>query len=192
MNDIFIHPTAVIDQGAAIGSGTKVWHFCHVMADASVGNECILGQNVFVADGVVIGDHCKIENNVSLFKGVICENDVFVGPCVAFTNVKTPRAFIERKESFLKTHIGCGAYIGANATIVCGISIGKYALIAAGAVVTRNVAPYELVAGVPARHMGFVSKRGCLLSFDSSGCAVCPESGARYQLINGIVYPESI
>lgn len=189
MNKAMIHPTALIDEGAHIGEGTKVWHFTHVMNGAAIGKECILGQNVFVASGVVLGDRCKVQNNVSLYTGVVCDEEVFIGPSVVFTNIKTPRAFIERKDSFLPTTISRGASIGANATIVCGTQIGSYAMVAAGAVVTHDVEPYELVAGVPARVVGYVSKRGCVLCFDQSGKAICPESGALYQLIEGKIIP---
>jgi UDP-2-acetamido-3-amino-2,3-dideoxy-glucuronate N-acetyltransferase len=154
------HPTAVIDRGAAIGAGTKVWHFCHVMAGARVGVRCVLGQNVFVAAGAVVGDGCRVQNNVSIYDGVTLEADVFVGPSAVFTNVRTPRAFVDRKDAFEPTTVGRGATIGANATIVCGVKIGEHAFVAAGAVVTRDVAPFAMVAGVPARRRGWICRCG--------------------------------
>ena len=150
------HPTAVIDRGATIGAGTKIWHFCHVMKGARVGARCVLGQNVFVAGGAVVGDGCHVQNNVSIYDGVVLADEVFVGPSAVFTNVKTPRAAVSRKGEFVTTRVGRGATIGANATIVCGVAIGEYAFVGAGAVVTRDVAAHALVTGVPARRAGWV------------------------------------
>lgn len=183
----FSHPTAIIDPAASIGANTKVWHFCHVMAEARIGDNCILGQNCFVGSEVSIGSGVKIQNNVSIYQAVTLEDDVFVGPSVVFTNVLTPRAFINRKSDFSPTHVGKGASIGANATIVCGNQIGQYAMIAAGAVVTHDVQPYELVGGIPARAMGWVSKAGRRLHFDKEGFARCPENQDLYQLVESMV-----
>ena len=171
------HKTAVIDQPAHIGDGTRIWHFCHVMAGARIGARCVLGQNVFVASRAVLGDGCKIQNNVSLYKGVTLEDDVFCGPSCVFTNVNNPRADIERKDEFRPTLVKRGATIGANATIVCGHTIGEYAFIAAGAVVTRDVPPFALMAGAPARRIGWMSHAGERLGAD----LVCPSSGRRYR-----------
>lgn len=155
-----IHPSAVVDKGAQIGEGTRIWHFSHVMPGAVIGTNCIIGQNSFIDNNVVVGNNCKIQNNVSLYNGVIFEDDVFIGPSVVFTNVINPRAFIERKSEFKSTRICRGASIGANATIVCGVTIGEYALIGAGAVVTKDVPPYALVVGNPARIIGQVDREG--------------------------------
>ncbi len=182
MTQPYIHPTAVIDQGAQVGSHTRVWHFSHLMPGAVIGERCILGQNVFVDNNTRIGNGVKIQNNVSVYNGVILEDDVFVGPSAVFTNVINPRSFIERKTEFKPTIIKKGATIGANATIICGITIGSYALIGAGAVVTKDVAPYGLVTGNPARHQGWVSEAGHKLVFTSGNEAICPETGQRYLL----------
>ena len=190
MSNFYAHPTAVIDDGAAIGNGTKVWHCCHVMGGASLGERCILGQNVFVANGVEVGDGCKIQNNVSLYTGVILEDDVFCGPSMVFTNVMNPRAHVERKDEYAQTRVGRGASIGANATIVCGHDIGEYAFIGAGSVVTREVPAYALVFGAPAKVRGWMSAAGERLEFDDQGHATCPHSGARYRLIEGQCQPE--
>jgi UDP-2-acetamido-3-amino-2,3-dideoxy-glucuronate N-acetyltransferase len=171
------HPTAVVDQPADIGEGTKIWHFAHVMAGARVGARCSLGQNVFVGAKAVVGAGCKVQNNVSLYDAVILEDEVFVGPSAVFTNVVNPRAFIVRKDEYRETRVGRGATIGANATIVCGHSIGAYALVAAGAVVSRDVPAHALVMGVPARRTGWVCRCGITLS----AALVCPSCGARYQ-----------
>lgn len=187
MKNYFAHETAVLDEGCRIGDGTHIWHFTHVMAEAFVGKNCVLGQNVMVANRVTIGDNVKIQNNVSVYEGVTCEDNVFLGPSVVFTNVINPRAFIERKHEFRPTLVKKGASIGANATIVCGHTIGQYALVGAGAVVTHDVPDYALVTGNPARQTGWVSEYGCRLSFDNNGEAVCPESGQTYQLINNQV-----
>lgn len=178
----YIHPTAIIDPDCQIGDGTKIWHFSHLMSHCKIGKNCNLGQNVFVAEGVTIGDHVKVQNNVSIYAGVEVEDDVFLGPSMVFTNVLNPRSFIERKSEFKKTIVRKGATIGANATIVCGNSIGRYALVGAGAVVTKPVPDYALMVGNPAVQIGWVSECGHTLTFDEQGRAVCPESGQQYQL----------
>lgn len=187
MRDFFAHETAVLDEGCQIGADTRIWHFCHVMSGAKVGRNCVLGQNVMIANKVTIGDNVKIQNNVSVYEGVICEDGVFLGPSMVFTNVINPRAFIERKHEYRQTLVRRGASIGANATIVCGHTIGQYALVGAGAVVTHDVPDYALVTGNPARQTGWVSEHGCPLDFDEKGLAVCPESGQRYQLLDNQV-----
>ncbi len=180
MNDqTYIHPTAVVDDGARIGTGTRVWHFCHLMNGAQIGTNCILGQNVFVGSKAVIGNGVKIQNNVSVYDSVLLEDDVFCGPSCVFTNVATPRAFIERKAEFRETRVKKGASIGANATIICGVTIGQYAMIGAGAVVTTNVKAYALMTGVPAKQQGWVSRAGAVLDDQLT----CPETGEKYQLI---------
>lgn len=178
----YIHPTAVIDPDCQIGDGTKIWHFSHLMSHCKIGKNCNFGQNVFVAEGVTIGDHVKVQNNVSIYAGVEVEDDVFLGPSMVFTNVLNPRSFIERKSEFKKTLVRKGATIGANATIVCGNSIGRYALVGAGAVVTKPVPDYALMVGNPAVQIGWVSEYGHTLTFDEQGRAVCPESGQQYRL----------
>ena len=185
--DYYIHPTALVDEGAQIGAGTKIWHFCHIMPGAILGGNCNLGQNVFVANGVVLGRNVKVQNNVSIYEGVICEDDVFLGPSMVFTNVFNPRSAVVRKHEYRQTLVERGASIGANATIVCGVKIGAYAFIGAGAVVTRDVPPYALVMGNPARQKGWMSRQGQKLHFDAEGLATCPESGERYRLQNGII-----
>lgn len=187
MEDIFIHPSAVVDEGAVIGSGTKIWHFSHIMSGAVLGKQCNLGQNVFIASGVVIGNNVKIQNNVSLYTGVTCEDDVFLGPSAVFTNVINPRSAVNRKADYKQTLIGRGASIGANTTIVCGHKIGQYAFIGAGAVVTKEVPDFALVIGNPARVKYFMSRMGHKLVFSEEGLAVCPESGDQYTLNKGIV-----
>lgn len=182
MNDYFAHKTAILDEGCRIDEGTRIWHFTHIMSETVIGKNCVLGQNVMVANRVTIGDNVKIQNNVSVYEGVICEDDVFLGPSMVFTNVINPRAFIERKHEFRPTLVKKGATIGANATIVCGHTIGRYALIGAGAVVTHDVPDYALITGNPGRQAGWVSEYGCRLVFNEEGIAVCPESGQRYQL----------
>ena len=187
MQEIFIHPTAIIDEGARIGSGSKIWHFCHLMSGCMIGENCVLGQNVMVAPQVELGNNVKVQNNVSLYTGVICEDDVFIGPSAVFTNVINPRSAINRKSEFKKTIIKKGATIGANATIICGITVGEYAFIGAGAVVTKNVKAYSLLVGNPAKQMGWMSEHGQRLIFDESNFAVCSESGMKYLLENGSV-----
>lgn len=176
------HETAVVDDGCEIGDGTRIWHFSHIMSGAIIGSGCNIGQNVVVSPGVVLGDNVKVQNNVSIYTGVICDDDVFLGPSCVFTNVVNPRSTISRKDQFRQTHVGKGASIGANATIVCGHDIGKYAMIGAGAVVTKDVPPYALVVGNPSRQIGWVSAYGNRLEFDDEGFATCPESGARYHI----------
>lgn len=183
----FIHPTAIIDPGAIIGEGTKIWHFSHVMPDSIIGRHCSLGQNVVMMTGASLGDHVKVQNNVSIYTGVHCEDDVFLGPSMVFTNVINPRSAIVRKHEYKPTYVRKGATIGANATIVCGIEIGEYAFIGAGAVVTKNVPAYALVMGNPARQTGWMSRNGHKLKFDESGIAICQESGEKYRLENGKV-----
>lgn len=180
-DEVYVHPTACVDQPAAIGEGTKIWHFCHVMAGAAIGPRCILGQNVFVGKGAVIGRGVKIQNNVSVYGGVTLEDEVFCGPSVVFTNVINPRSPIERKDEFRPTLIRQGATLGANATILCGISIGRYAFVGAGAVVTHNVPDHALVVGVPARHTGWVCRCGCTLSRSESGAWLCARCETAYE-----------
>jgi UDP-2-acetamido-3-amino-2,3-dideoxy-glucuronate N-acetyltransferase len=187
MENYFAHETAVVDEGCSIGEGTKIWHFSHIMAGSQIGRQCNIGQNVVISPNVILGDNCKVQNNVSLYTGVICEDDVFLGPSMVFTNVTNPRSAVNRKSEYRTTTVGKGATIGANATIVCGHDIGAFAFIGAGAVVTKTVLPYALVVGNPARQIGWMSEYGHRLEFDESGIAVCPESAARYKLINGLV-----
>jgi UDP-2-acetamido-3-amino-2,3-dideoxy-glucuronate N-acetyltransferase len=186
-NDVFIHPTAVVDEGATLGEGTKVWHFSHIMSDAIVGERCNIGQNVVISPGVILGSNVKIQNNVSLYTGVICDDDVFLGPSCVFTNVVNPRSAVNRRGQYAQTRVGRGASIGANATIVCGHDIGQFAFIGAGAVVTKQVPDYALVVGNPARQMGWMSEFGHKLLFDEQGQATCPESGEAYRLDQGKV-----
>jgi UDP-2-acetamido-3-amino-2,3-dideoxy-glucuronate N-acetyltransferase len=176
------HETAVIDAGCTIGEGTKIWHFSHIMSACIIGEKCNIGQNVVISPQVKIGNNVKIQNNVSVYTGVECEDDVFLGPSCVFTNVINPRSAVARKDEYRKTLVKKGASIGANATIVCGHNIGAYAFIGAGAVVTKEVPAYALVVGNPARQMGWMSRNGHKLNFDSQGFAVCPETGQRYQL----------
>lgn len=178
----FAHPTAVIDEGCEIGAGTKIWHFSHIMPNCKIGENCNIGQNVVVSPDVVLGKNVKVQNNVSIYTGVICEDDVFLGPSMVFTNVINPRSAVNRKNEYAKTIVGKGATIGANATIICGHSIGKFAFIGAGAVVTKQVLDYALVIGNPARHTGWMSEYGNKLVFDENGNAVCLESGEKYRL----------
>lgn len=183
----FAHPTAVIDEGCEIGAGTKIWHFSHIMPNCKIGENCNIGQNVVVSPEVVLGNNVKVQNNVSIYTGVKCEDDVFLGPSMVFTNVINPRSAINRRGQYAKTTVKQGASIGANATIVCGHDIGRYAFIGAGAVVTKDVGDYELVIGNPARRAGWMSEYGHKLKFDAEGIAVCPESGEKYKLENGKV-----
>jgi len=176
------HETAVIDEGSSIGAGTKIWHFSHIMPGAVLGERCNIGQNVVVSPGVVLGANVKVQNNVSIYEGVTCDDDVFLGPSCVFTNVTNPRSAVNRRGEYARTHVGRGASIGANATIVCGHDIGPYAFIGAGAVVTKNVPAYALVVGNPARQMGWMSAYGHRLEFDQNGRATCPESGEAYRL----------
>jgi len=180
------HPSAIVDAGAKIGSGTRIWHFCHVMSGAVIGERCVLGQNVFVASGVHLGNGSKVQNNVSLYEGVVCEEEVFIGPSAVFTNVVNPRAAVIRRDEFKTTHIERGASLGANCTIICGVRIGAYAFVGAGAVVTADVLPFALVMGVPARQSGWMSAAGHRLHFDTEAQALCP-TGARYRLRDGRV-----
>lgn len=183
----FAHPTAVIDDGCTIGEGTKIWHFSHIMANCVIGKDCNIGQNVVVSPGVILGNNVKVQNNVSIYEGVTCGDDVFLGPSIVFTNVINPRSAINRRGQFLKTHVGKGASIGANATIICGHDIGEYAFIGAGAVVTKTVLPYALVIGNPARQTGWMSEYGHRLQFNKEGIAVCPENKQQYFLNDGTV-----
>lgn len=183
----FAHPSAIIDDGAQIGQKTKIWHFCHVMPNASIGNHCNIGQNVYIDNNVSIGNGVKIQNNVSVYANVIVEDDCFLGPSMVFTNVINPRAFVERKTEFKTTLVKKGASIGANATIICGITIGQYAFIGAGTVVVNNVPDFALMVGNPARQIGWMSKLGHKLDFNTEGHAVCPSSNEKYQILNNIV-----
>jgi UDP-2-acetamido-3-amino-2,3-dideoxy-glucuronate N-acetyltransferase len=185
--DYFAHPTAVIDEGCKIGKGTKIWHFSHIMPECIIGENCNIGQNVVVSPKVVLGNNVKVQNNVSIYTGVICEDDVFLGPSMVFTNVINPRSAVPRRDQYMTTIVKKGASIGANATIVCGHNIGQYAFVGAGAVVTKEVPDYALVVGNPARQIGWVSEYGHRLNFDENGIAICPESGQKYLLKNGKV-----
>ncbi len=185
--DYFSHPSAVIDKGATIGKGTKIWHFCHVMPTAIIGEDCSLGQNVFVANGVRLGRNVKVQNNVSLYTGVICEDDTFLGPSMVFTNVINPRSAVIRKNEYKETIVERGTSIGANATIICGNKLGRYCFIGAGTVITKDVPAYALMVGNPGRQIGWISQYGQRLHFDEDGMAVCSESGEKYQLKRGIV-----
>ena len=189
MNKPIIHPTAVVDQPASIGDGTRIWHFCHVMRDAVIGDDCNLGQNVFVASGVKMGRGCKVQNNVSLYEGVELDDYVFCGPSMVFTNVKNPRSEIVRRGQYQTTHVGRGVTFGANCTVVCGSTIGPYAFIAAGAVVTGDVAPYALMAGVPARRIGWAGRAGLRLDPIGDDRFQCPETGELYIEKNGGLSP---
>jgi UDP-2-acetamido-3-amino-2,3-dideoxy-glucuronate N-acetyltransferase len=187
MNNYFAHETAVIDPGCKIGEGTKIWHFTHIMPNCNIGENCNIGQNVVISPEVVLGKNVKVQNNVSIYTGVSCDDDVFLGPSMVFTNVINPRSAINRKNEYMKTHVGKGASIGANATIVCGHDIGKFAFIGAGAVVTKEVPDYALVVGNPARQIGWMSEYGQRLSFDKDGKAQCGESKEWYHIIGGKV-----
>ena len=184
MKDYFVHDSAYVDADCSIGLGTKIWHFSHIMPNCEIGEKCNIGQNVVVSPGVKLGNNVKVQNNVSIYTGVICEDDVFLGPSMVFTNVINPRSAIIRKEEYLQTLVKKGASIGANATIVCGNDIGEYAFIGAGAVVTKEIKPYALVVGNPAKQIGWVSEYGHRLTFNEEGIAVCSESQQEYQLVN--------
>ncbi len=187
MAGYFAHETSVIDSGCTIGEGTKIWHFSHIMPDCVIGERCNIGQNVVVSPGVKLGNNVKVQNNVSIYTGVICEDDVFLGPSMVFTNISNPRSAIIRRDQYEETLVKKGASIGANATVVCGNSIGEYALIGAGAVITKEVLPFALVVGNPAKQIGWVSEYGHRLHFDETGIAICPESNDKYKLENGKV-----
>lgn len=187
MGNYFAHETAVIDEGCEIGEGTKIWHFSHIMPNSKIGENCNIGQNVVVSPNVVLGNNVKVQNNVSIYSGVICEDDVFLGPSMVFTNVINPRSAIVRKDEYQETLVKKGASIGANATIICGNEIGEHALIGAGAVVTKPVLPFALVVGNPSKQIGWISEYGHRLNFDKIGFATCVESGEMYQLLNNKV-----
>ncbi len=187
--EYFSHETAVIDEGCRIGKGSKIWHFSHIMPDCTIGEKCNIGQNVVVSPGVVLGNNVKVQNNVSIYTGVICEDDVFLGPSMVFTNILNPRSAIIRRDQYVKTLVKKGASIGANSTIVCGITLGEYAFVGAGAVVVKDIPAYGLVLGNPAKLVGWMSEFGHRLKFDEKGMATCPESGMRYQLTDGKVNP---
>lgn len=187
MADFYAHETAVVDEGCSIGLGTKIWHFSHIMSNCQIGEKCNIGQNVVVSPDVILGNNVKVQNNVSLYTGVICDDDVFLGPSMVFTNVINPRSAINRRDQYTRTHIGKGASIGANATIVCGHDIGEYAFIGAGAVVTKTIPAFALVVGNPAKQIGWVGEFGHRLIFDNKGIAVCEESKQQYQLIDNKV-----
>lgn len=174
--DFYSHPSAIIDEGCEIGSGTKIWHFSHIMTGCKMGEKCNIGQNVVVSPGVILGNNVKVQNNVSIYEGVTCDDDVFLGPSMVFTNVVNPRSAVNRRGQYSRTHVGKGVSIGANATIVCGHDIGEYAFIGAGTVVTKTVLPYALIVGNPGKQIGWMSEYGHRLHFDESGIAVCPES----------------
>lgn len=191
-SDFFVHETAIIDDGCEIGKGTKIWHFSHLMLGCKVGEKCNIGQNVVISPDVILGNNVKVQNNVSIYTGVTCDDDVFLGPSMVFTNVINPRSAINRKDQYLKTHVGLGATIGANATIVCGHDIGKYAFIGAGAVVTKHVPDYGLVVGNPAKQIGWMSENGCKLEFNADDKAICLESNMVYKIENGKVFNTGI
>jgi UDP-2-acetamido-3-amino-2,3-dideoxy-glucuronate N-acetyltransferase len=180
--EYYVHPSAIVDEGCEIGNGTKIWHFSHIMTGAKLGERCNIGQNVVISPDVILGNNVKVQNNVSLYTGVICADDVFLGPSCVFTNVINPRSAVNRRGQYAKTYVGKGASIGANATIVCGHDIGEFAFIGAGAVVTKNVPAYALIVGNPAKQIGWMSEFGHRLIFDKSGIAICKESNAQYQL----------
>ena len=183
----FSHASAIVDEGCKIGKGTKIWHFSHIMPNCTIGENCNIGQNVVISPEVVLGENVKVQNNVSIYTGVTCGDDVFLGPSMVFTNVINPRSAINRKSQYAKTHVGKGASIGANATIVCGNDIGEYAFIGAGSVVTKNVPAFALVVGNPARQTGWMSEFGNKVMFDTEGIAVCTESNEKYKLVNNVV-----
>lgn len=187
MGNFYAHETALVDDGAYIGNGTKIWHFSHIMSDCKLGEKCNIGQNVVISPGVILGNNVKVQNNVSIYTGITCDDDVFLGPSMVFTNVINPRSAINRRDQFTKTHVGKGASIGANATIVCGHDIGEYAFIGAGAVVTKTIPAYALVVGNPAKQIGWVGEYGHRLDFSADGIAVCIESMQEYKLENNLV-----
>lgn len=187
MSGYYAHPTAIIDEGCEIGDDTKVWHFSHIMPNCKIGKGCGIGQNVVISPEVILGNNVKVQNNVSIYTGVVCDDDVFLGPSMVFTNVINPRSAINRRSQYAKTCVGKGATIGANATIVCGHNIGKYAFIGAGAVVTKDVVDYALVVGNPARQIGWMSEHGHRLEFNNEGFAICPESLNQYQLFGNSI-----
>ena len=187
MKNFYAHETALVDDGSIIVVETKIWHFSHIMSNCTIGQKCNIGQNVVVSPGVILGNNVKVQNNVSIYTGVVCDDDVFLGPSMVFTNVINPRSAINRRDQYTKTHVGKGASIGANATIVCGHDIGAFAFIGAGAVVTKNVPAFALVVGNPARQLGWVGEYGHRLTFNEQGIAVCPESQQEYQLENNTV-----
>ena len=187
MDTYFAHKTAVIDEGCEIGEGTKIWHFSHIMPNSKIGKNCNIGQNVVISPDVILGENVKVQNNVSIYSGVICEDDVFLGPSMVFTNVINPRSAVVRRGEYEKTMVRTGASIGANATIVCGNDIGSYALIGAGAVITKEVLPFALVVGNPAKQIGWVSEFGHRLNFDANGKAICPESKQQYRIVENKV-----
>ena len=191
MTDYFVHDSSYVDEGCRIGKGTKIWHFSHIMSGCTIGEDCNIGQNVVISPDVVLGRNCKIQNNVSVYTGVRCEDDVFLGPSMVFTNVINPRAAVSRKSEYRETLIHQGASVGANATIVCGHELGMYCLIGAGSVVTKNVPAFALMVGNPARRIGWVSRYGEKLQFDEDGLATCPATGERYRLQNGEVVLEN-
>lgn len=181
-NKYFAHDTVVIDEGSKIGDGTRIWHFSHIMSGCEIGQNCNLGQNVVVSPEVILGNNVKVQNNVSIYTGVTCQDDVFLGPSMVFTNVNNPRSAVIRKNQYLKTNVGKGATIGANATVICGNNIGDFAFIGAGAVVTKDVPPYALVVGNPSKQIGWMSEYGHRLKFDANGIGICPESKQEYKL----------
>ena len=187
MIDFYAHETAIVDEGCTIGKDTKIWHFSHIMSNCKIGEQCNIGQNVVISPEVVLGKNVKVQNNVSIYTGVICDDDVFLGPSMVFTNVINPRSAINRRDQYTRTHVGKGASIGANATIVCGHDIGEYAFIGAGAVVTKTIPAYALVVGNPAKQIGWVGEYGHRLEFNSEGTAICPESNQVYNLENNTV-----
>lgn len=187
MADYFAHETAVVDEGCKIGAGTKIWHFSHIMTGCEIGEKCNIGQNVVISPGVILGKNVKVQNNVSIYTGVVCEDDVFLGPSMVFTNIKNPRSAVIRKDQYVQTLVKKGATIGANSTIVCGITIGEFGFIGAGAVVVKDVAAYALILGNPGRHVGWMSEYGHRLEFDDNAIAFCPENGEKYVLEEGKV-----
>jgi UDP-2-acetamido-3-amino-2,3-dideoxy-glucuronate N-acetyltransferase len=187
LEEFYAHETAIIDEGAIIGKGTKIWHFSHIMSKSKIGENCNIGQNVVISPDVIIGDNTKIQNNVSVYTGVICEDDVFMGPSMVFTNVINPRSAVNRKAEYMQTYVKRGATFGANCTIVCGTTIGEYAFIGAGAVITKDVKAYALIVGNPGKQIGWMSEYGQRLEFDKNGIAICPESKEKYEMKNNEV-----